>query len=280
MTDPQDPDSVENASNSAGEPTDSISDITPLDAETEALVINALATLPPVSMPENVHDRLIAALAAEPNPYAADVAAVAATSNVTSMASRRERRSGWLVSVVGVAAASVIALVVGTTMLDNDANTNPPMAAAAIPMSSSTKQYQRETFATEVKAALSQWRAKAASPEATKDAEEPLIAESPSVTASGSSTPTPATSPSTVVIARVGHQLREQVAGCLARVSDRMPMHVEIAMYRTSPGTPPERIAVAAVDGPNRSVEVYAISVDCDSAPAQIVREHVTVSAP
>lgn len=294
MTDPQDPDSVESPSNSAGESTDAVSDITPLDAETEALVTSALASLPPVAMPEDVHQRLMAALAAEPNPYAVGAAGAASATptNVTSLPTRRERKSGWLMGVAGVAAASVLALVVGTTMLDNESSTNPPLAAAAIPMSASSNQYQKANFAAQVKAAIPEWRTKAASADATKDADEAIATSSgasdtagvssASGTSSTSATPTPSpsTSASSSAIERVSHRLREQVAACLAKVSNRMPMHVEIATYRTNPTTAPEQVAVAAVDGADKSVDVYAISVSCGTDDSQLVRDHVTLTTP
>ena len=293
MTDPQDPDSVESPSNSAGESTDAVSDITPLDAETEALVTSALASLPPVAMPEDVHQRLMAALAAEPNPYAAGAAGAASATptNVTSLPTRRERKSGWLIGVAGVAAASVLALVVGTTMLDNESSTNPPLAAAAIQMSASSNQYQKANFAAQVKAAIPEWRTKAASADATKDADEAVATSGASGTSSASSasgtsstsatpTPSPSTSASSSAIERVSHRLREQVAACLAKVSNRMPMHVEIATYRTNPTTAPEQVAVAAVDGAGKSVDVYAISVSCGTGDSQLVRDHVTLTTP
>ena len=147
MTDPQDPQSAGYPGDSANEGADSVSDITPLDPQAEEFVLQALATLPELKMPEDVHQRLLAAIAAEPNPYAASAdqasGATAAGASVTTLPTQQSRKARWYVGVTGVAAAGVVAMVVGTTMLDGESNTNPPLASVAIPMSASTKQYQK-----------------------------------------------------------------------------------------------------------------------------------------
>ena len=168
MTDPQDPQSAGYPGNSANEGADSVSDITPLDPQTEEILLGELATLPELKMPDDVHQRIMAALAAEPNPYAkgaesAGSSAVAAGATVTAIPTQRQHKGRWFVGVAGIAAASVVALVVGTTVLDGESNTNPPLASVAIPMSASTKQYQKENFTSQVKAALPEWRSAAAS---------------------------------------------------------------------------------------------------------------------
>ena len=93
----------------------------------------------------------LAALAAEPNPYAtaaesasSGAVAAGAGATVTALPTQRQHKGRWFVGSAGIAAASVVALVVGTTVLDGESNTNPPLASVAIPMSASTKQYQKE----------------------------------------------------------------------------------------------------------------------------------------
>lgn len=279
MTDPQDPQSAGYPGNSANEGADSVSDITPLDPQTEEFVLQALATLPELKMPEDVHQRLLAAIAAEPNPYsaAADQAsgATAAGASVTTLPTQQSRKARWYVGVTGVAAAGVVAMVVGTTMLDGESNTNPPLASVAIPMSASTKQYQKENFATQVKAALPGWRSAAASASSSASSQ---ATGSPSERATA--TASPSTSPSGSVVALgVNKVLRDQVTGCLAKLSSRAPLHVEIATYRPNPTSPPESVAVAAVDTTDSSVDIYAVKVSCSDTDPQMVREHVTLSA-
>lgn len=271
MTDPQDPQSAGYPGDSANEGADSVSDITPLDPQAEEFVLQALATLPELKMPEDVHQRLLAAIAAEPNPYAASEAG----SNVTALPMQRSRKARWYVGVAGVAAAGVVAMVVGTTVLDGESNTNPPLASVAIPMSASTKQYQKENFATQVKAALPGWRSAAAS--ALSSASSQATA-SPSERATTTASPSPTPTGAAVALG-VNKGLRDQVTGCLAKLSSRAPLHVEIATYRPNPTSPPESVAVAAVDTTDSSVDIYAVKVSCSDTDPQMVREHVTLSS-
>lgn len=277
MTNEQDPKSGGNSTDSANGDADVVGDITPLDPQTEALITNALATLPPLEMPEDVHQRLLAAIAAEPNPYASTSGSA---SNVTALPTQHKRRNGWFVGVAGVAAASVLGLVVGTSVLDGESGPTAPITAAAIPMSATTNQYKKETFTTQVAAALPKWRSAAATPDSTAEA-EPVVSSSgvsasePDAAVSASAAPSGSASP---VITRVDKRLREQVAACLSRISERAPMHVEIASYVATPTTPAEAVAVAAVSGANESVDVYAIKVTCAENDSQVVREHVTLN--
>ncbi len=273
MTNEHDPESAGNAGEDAGENAD-VSDITPLDPQTEALVTNTLATLPTLTMPEDVHQRLLAAIAAEPNPYAASAGSAPEATAVTALPAQRSHRSGWYLGIAGVAAASVLGLVVGTSVLDGDTGpTTAPITAAAIPMTASTKQYQKENFSAQVAASLPAWRTSAAKSAATADVEATSIA-TPSQTSQPTASPT-----ETLRALSVDKRLREQVAACLSKVSSRAPMYVEIASYRSNPATPAEQIAVAAVDGENKSVDVYAIGVACNDGDPQLVREHVTLNS-
>lgn len=279
MTNEQDPGSTGNPGDDAGQSAD-ISDITPLDSDTEAWIIGALASLPPVAMPDDVHQRILTAIAAEPNPYVASTASDSSstssdTSAVTELPQRRRRSSGWFISVAGIAAASVLALVVGTSVLDEDSGPTVPITTAAIPMTASTKQYQKENFSAQVAAELPGWRS------SSKAQEKAEPTGDPTPVTTTSATPQPSTSPSETIRAlNVDTNTREQVAACLAKLSNQTPMHVEIASYRANPTTPAEQVAVAALDGDNKSVEVYAIKVTCNDGDAQLVRDHVTLSSP
>ena len=288
MTNEQDPKSGESANDSVAGGSDVVGDITPLDPQTEALVTAALASLPPLTMPQDVHERLLAAIAAEPNPYAAPASEQAATSNVTAIPTQRKRSNGWFVGVAGVAAASVLGLVIGTSVLDGESGPTAPITAAAIPMSATSNEYKKETFTTQVAAALPKWRTAAVAPESTTDAVPSVspsdLVYSPAPQPSGSVADpgdvAPSAMPSASVrIIPVDKRMREQVAACLSRISSRAPMHVEIATYVATPTAPAEAVAVAAVSGANESVDVYAIKVSCATDDPQIVREHVTLNS-
>lgn len=277
MTNSQDPKSGEDLNESAAVDADVVGDITPLNPETEALITSTLASLPPVEMPADVHERILAALAAEPNPYAL---APAASDNVTALPAPRKRRNGWFVGVAGVAAASVLGLVIGTSVLDGESGPTAPITAAAIPMSATTNQYKKETFTTQVAAALPKWRSAAATPDSTAEVEPvatntEVSASEPDSALSSSAAPNASASP---VITRVDKRLREQIAACLSQISQRAPMHVEIASYVATPTMPAEAVAVAAVDGANESIDVYAIKVSCAENDSQVVREHITLN--
>ena len=279
MTKEHDPDSAGVAGEDASQNAD-VSDITPLDPQTEALVTTTLAALPTLTMPEDVHQRLLAAIAAEPNPYAAASGADTApqAAGVTALPKPRSHKSGWYLGIAGVAAASVLGLVVGTSVLDGDTGpTAPPITAAAIPMTASTKQYQKENFSAQVASSLPAWRTSAAQSAATDAVEPTSLATRPSTSGT---TATPSASPTETLRALgVDKSLREQVVACLSRVSNRAPMYVEIASYRSNPATPAEQVAVAAVDGDNKSVDIYAIRVACNDGDPQLVREHVTLNS-
>lgn len=307
-------------------------DLAALDAQTEALIRGALASLPPLTMPDDVHARIMAALQAEPNPYANTTAANTTAANTTAQATtadttqapattpatvtelpRRTRGSGWFVGVAGIAAASVLALFVGTSVLDSNSGHSPAISASAVPMTASSSQYQKATFSAQVAEALPRWRTMAAqqvsantAPDTTatptsdrSTASTPdLTAQDPAAQNPATQTPAPADaaanspqtttaptpgapeiSPSTnVAVIPVDSGLREQIASCLSQVSDQTPMHVEIASYQSGPNMPPEPVAVAAVDGANSSIEVFAIKVSCVERDPLLVREHVTIN--
>lgn len=302
-------------------------DLAALDAQTEALIRGALASLPPLTMPDDVHSRIMAALQAEPNPYAnttaintttqattADTTQAPATTPATvTELPRRTRGSGWFVGVAGIAAASVLALFVGTSVLDSNSGHSPAISASAVPMTASSSQYQKATFSAQVAEALPRWRTMAAqqvsantAPDATATpTPNRSTASTPDLTAQDPATENPATqnpapadtaanspltpaaptpdapeaSPSTnIAVIPVDSGLREQIASCLSQVSDQTPMHVEIASYQSGPNMPPEPVAVAAVDGANSSIEVFAIKVSCVERDPLLVREHVTIN--
>ncbi len=278
MTNEQDPNQGTHAGDSAAGDPENIGDPTPLDPNIEALVISALASLAPLEMPQDVHQRLLAAIKAEPNPYA--VESPGGAPYVSALPTQRNQRSSWFAGVAGIAAVSVLGLVIGTSVLDGESGPAAPItAAAAIPMSATTNQYDKETFTKQVVAALPGWRSAAKAVDSTANPEPTLIASAspgvPDAIATSSAHPSPSSS---LTIGRVDIRLREQVAACLSQISERTPMHVEIASYRATPTTPVEAIAVAAVSGANESVDVYAIKVTCANGDPHLVREHVTLN--
>ncbi len=276
MTNKQDPHQGTDAGDSAAGDPENIGATAPLDPNIEALVISALASLPPLEMPPDVHQRLLAAIKAEPNPYAAESPGDAPY--LSALPTQRNRRSSWFAGVAGIAAVSVLGLVIGTSVLDGESGPVAPVTAAAIPMSATTNQYEKETFTKQVAAALPGWRSAANTVDRTANPEPTVISSAspgmPDAIAS-SAHPIPSDSLRTN---GVDIRLREQVAACLSQISERAPMHVEIASYRATPTTPVEAVAVAVVSGANESVDVYAIKVTCADDDPQIVREHVTLN--
>ncbi len=264
MTNEQDPNQGTHAGDSAAGDPENIGDPTPLDPKIEALVISALASLPSLEMPQDVHQRLLAAIEAEPNPYAAG--SPGGAPYVSALPTQRNRRSSWFAGVAGIAAISVLGLVIGTSVLDGESGPAAPITAAAIPMSATTNQYQKETFTKQAAAALPGWRSAAKAFDSTANPEPTVIS---------SAGPSPSNSLQT---GQVDIRLREQVAACLSQISERAPIHVEIASYRATPSAPVEAIAVAAVSGANESVDVYAIKVTCADGDPHLVREHVTLN--
>ncbi len=281
MTNEQDPNQGIHAGDSAAGDPENIGDTTPLDPtaldpKTEALVISVLASLPPLEMPQDVHQRLLAAIEAEPNPYAAE--STGGAPYESALPAQRNRRSSWFAGVAGIAAVSVLGLVIGTSVLGGESGPAAPITAAAIPMSATTNQYQKETFTQQVAAALPRWRSAAKSVDSTANPEPTVITSASPGAPNGTSTSSASPSPSNSLrVGRVDIRLREQVTACLSQISERAPMHVEIASYRATPTTPVEAIAVAAVSGANESVDVYAIKVTCADGDPQLVREHVTL---
>ncbi len=279
MTNEQDPNQGTHASDSAAGDPENIGDPAPLDPDIEALVISALASLPPLRMPQDVHQRLLAAIKAEPNPYAAE--SPGGAPYVSALPTQRNQRSSWFAGIAGIAAVSVLGLVIGTSVLDGESGPAVPItaAAAAIPMSATTNQYQKETFTTQVAAALPRWRSAAEAVDSTANPEPTVISSAspgvPNGIATSSAQPSPSSWPP---IGQVDIRLREQVAACLSQISERAPIHIEIASYRATPTTPVEAIAVAAVSGANESVDVYAIKVTCADGDPHLVREHVTLN--
>ncbi len=282
MTNEQDPNQGTHAGDSAAGDPENIGDPTPLDPtpldpKIEALVISALASLPSLEMPQDVHQRLLAAIEAEPNPYAAG--SPGGAPYVSALPTQRNRRSSWFAGVAGIAAISVLGLVIGTSVLDGESGPAAPITAAAIPMSATTNQYQKETFTKQAAAALPGWRSAAKAFDSTANPEPTVISSASPGVPNGIATSSAQPSPSSwLPIGRVDIRLREQVAACLSQISERAPIHVEIASYRATPSAPVEAIAVAAVSGANESVDVYAIKVTCADGDPHLVREHVTLN--
>jgi hypothetical protein len=193
----------------------------------------------------------------------------------------------------------VVALFVGTAVLDSNSGPSPVIAASAVPMTTSASQYQKATFSAQVAEALPRWRSAAAQqatagpvstgsesdatgaapnmtpgPDAVTSAPTPDGLPTTPVSPGASDLPSPS---ATITFLPANSGLREQVAGCLSQISDQVPMHVEIASYQAGPNMPPEPVAVAAVDGSNSSVEVFAIRVSCVDRDPLLVREHITI---
>ena len=86
MTDPQDPQSAGYPGDSANEGADSVSDITPLDPQTEEILLGALATLPALKMPQ---------AQAQQSPRYRRSANIRAVGSWESLESQRQASGHW-----------------------------------------------------------------------------------------------------------------------------------------------------------------------------------------
>lgn len=244
-----------------------------MSAAQEAEVRSLLGSLETPKMPAAVHDRLIAALDAEPNPFT--------SAPVVSLASHRRSKSGWLVAGAGVAAAGVLGLILGPSLLSGEGGTSPAIpTAAVVPMTTSGTVYEKQGLVTQISSALPTWK-RAALDSAAND-----MVELPATDAGDPPVAVPAASPSASVTAEatpgespvtVNKQVLEQINDCVRVMDTRTPIHVDIASYRNTPSQPAEPVAVFALDGDNEDIEVYVVSVKCTPADPGMVREHVTV---
>ncbi|NQU37213.1 MAG: hypothetical protein HQ526_06390 [Actinobacteria bacterium] len=261
---------------SAGDDGASIGDpvaMSPQEAEVQSL----LSSLDTPKMPPAVHTRLIAALEAEPNPYA--------VAPVIPLQTNRRNKNRWLVGASGVAAAGVLGVILAPGLLSED-GTTPVTTAAVVPMTASGTVYEKQGLVTQISSALPSWK------QAALESTAEDMVELPS-SESGEVAPTEqhageVSDPSASVTAEpllpgqppttVSKSVLAQINGCVQEMDKRTPIHVDIASYRGTPAQPAEPVAVFALDGDNEDVEIYVVSVKCTPSEPGMVREHVTVS--
>jgi hypothetical protein len=248
-------------------------DLPELSAAQEAEVRSLLGSLDTPTMPTAVHDRLIAALSAEPNPFA--------IATVIPLATGRRHKNRWLVAASGVAAAGVLGVILAPGLLSGE-STGPALpTAAVVPMTASGTVYEKQGLIKQITSALPTWK-QAALNSAPDDLVELPAAESADVTASE-----PSAGPSASVTAdtvpgltpvTVNKRVLGQINDCVRVMDTRTPIHVDIASYRDTPAQAAEPVAVFALEGENDDVEVYVVSVACTPSDPGMVREHVTVT--
>jgi hypothetical protein len=271
-------------------------------ASDDAEVRELLGSLEPLAMPEAVHQRIIAALAAEPNPYSvAPSASSAPPAAVADLTTRRRNKNRWLLTAAGVAAAGVIGVSLSSSWYANDGGDAVP-TAAVVPMSASGMVYDKSSLISQVSSVLPTWTAAATNYDGVVELQPP---DSDLDSQAGNAdsdelrdlnefndrgdTNTASPGPTESVMAQtkpgqdpvmVNKKVLEQVNDCVQIVDQRRPIHVDIASYRGGPSVPAEPVAVFALDGGGNKVEVYVVSVRCSRENPAMVREHVTVSAP
>ena len=257
-----------------------------LDAEMRSLLGSLKATETP--MPAAVHDRISAALAAEPNPYAAQAPAESPTvpatgdsDTVIALDSRRPGKNRWLVAGAGIAAAGVLGVVLVPSLISGE-GTTPALTAAVVPMTSSGTVYEKQGLVTQISSALPEWKQAVtdsadyemvelpAADSDLADLEPTLEPVDPVVSAPVGAAPT-----STPAV--MNKHMLGQINDCVREMDTRTPIHVDIASYRSEPSQPAEPVAVFALDGDNEDVEIYVVSVKCTASDPGMVREHVTV---
>lgn len=232
-----------------------------LDPARDALVREALRSLPSPEIPAHVSARIAAAIAAEASSRAS------ARSDAAVGATRRSRarapRVRWLVASAGAAAATIIgiAFVVGTT--SSGGPTGTTAAAATVSMGASGTAYSGADLASQVGA---RWHAIGSSwsiaPQATRQAGEDLHS-APSVvrTMPGESPP------AQELVATSFATTDEGVADCLRRVAPgSTPLMIDLGTYDPTgagPGTPAAVLAFAGrVSG---TLDVYVVDRLCSS---------------
>ena len=263
-----------------------------LPPEIDQLIRSVLATLEHPVMPDTVAGRLHHALAAESGKRASAGAALDTTASeakVASMADRRRRRSRWLVAVPGVAAACVLGVIVGSTVLsdpDVPAKVQTPVAAA-VPMSRSGMHYQSaKGLESQVTSQVRRWQLAAASASASASAAtsspattsaEPALAATgtPSETtgraspsASGSRSDSPPAEPSLAI----EQPTRDKINECIKSLGTPAPMHVDIASYAEA-STQEQLVALVAVLVGSGQFDVYIVGMECNSTDTKLIRK-------
>lgn|GEM_PF-4659506 len=271
------------ASQSDGATTDLVGSIaeTPiLSSEQDDQIRSILATLPRPVMPPSVAASLNEALAAE---SASRIAASTAPPVRDDLAQRRSRSRRWLATGGGVAAAGALALVVGTQVTSETAITAGPAFATSFPITMSKVHYDAGGLAAQASSQVPRWKAASGSVATTVTAPPPDAPLSPAASVSASTmaqsqTPVAAESPS-VTTNGVNAAMRDKLAGCIQKVSDKTPLSVDIATYTSPVDGTDQQVAVVALPAEQDKVDVYLMGVACTTSDTQ-VKAHITVNSP
>lgn len=253
---------------------DSVSSLEPtLDPQSEAELREILADLPPIKMPDAVFDRIQAAIAAEPHPSAGQ-------SNVTTLHARRNRA---FLAIAGVAAAGVIGMYVGSTLMQEAEDSNPTLASVAAPMTMSDTVYQGGALANQVSAKLSGWRTTTA-PNATSTSSATSTDGATSTSSmepnqsQGSDNPVnPVPAEPQQSETSITSSMRQAIMDCLGQIDRRPLLHVEIAKYKATSDGVEEPVAVAVTTGDVSGVDVYVVPVHCSPSGLSALREHIKI---
>lgn len=265
-----------------------------LPDEVDLLIRNTLASLDRPKIPEVVAERLAHALAAEPAFGEPRPNAQIPDQQSTS----HSRNTRWLIALPGVAAACVIALVVGASLFGQSGSPRGGVnVVGAVPMSASGMHYKQALLSAQIANQLPRWRSKItnrntapASPAATvitpsppaptsvgpvpgtpADA-RPTTLATPAV-ASSAATPTSESNPETPVTESV----RQSVTACIESLDKGEPMYVDVATYNYADQTTELQVAVLAVPSDDQFVEVYVVDVACTNADQ--VHAHIQVAS-
>ncbi|MGV1036471.1 MAG: hypothetical protein ACOYD0_05525 [Candidatus Nanopelagicales bacterium] len=251
-------------------------------SQADEFVRSALASLESPPMPDWVESRIFTAIAQQSAARSTDAAAAAAP--VVALAARRKKRgSRWFVAVAGVAAAGLLGVVVGRDVLIGGTEPTGPAKVSVVPMSASTMHYTKPTLVTQASKQVPSWRsaasAAAVTPLPTATASQSTDTGSVGTAgATASQTPSARTSatPETTIVPT---SVRMTISTCLPAVTDRQPLHVEVAMYRDPQNQPEQQVAVVAVPATATSMDVYVMSLDCTATDPK-VRAHILVQDP
>lgn len=247
-------------------------------SDADEFVRSTLASLDSPPMPAWVESRIFAAIAAESAARSTDSPAAP----VTALADKRKKRgSRWFVAVVGVAAAGLLGVVVGRDVLIGGNEPAGPAKVSVIPMSASTMHYTKPTLVTQASEQVPTWRSAASAAEVT-----PIPTSTASPSTDNGSFSSPGSSLTETPLASAAPQgtgvptsVRMTISTCLPAVTDRQPLHVEVAMYRDPQDQPEQQVAIVAVPATATSIDVYVLGLDCSAVDPK-VRAHIVVQDP
>jgi hypothetical protein len=262
-----------------------------LDAQDEAYVIQLLAELPSAAMPQDVVARIDAALAAERSSAAGDGdPAAPVSSNVTVLPRQRDRRESehrrrfglpGLALVAGIAAAGVVAVVIGTAV-SNHGDSGTSTAGGAASFASGGAPVESVPGAKAGKRPIVTTSGRDYGPSSVSSSVHADLNSAPTVKdSSGASqkapqvaspSPAPASSAATATASATATELvqdPQRLVSCLVEVAGgttRMVLAVDAGTYQGQ-----SAVAIVLPSEDATKVEVYVVAPGCSASDAKVL---------